>query len=334
MNFKFKQWLVVSLLTAVVSANSWAAPGPGPQGLVTCSISSPVIQYTTSYVFGGANATSLSVPISCVQTLYTSANATAVLVTVNIGNSDSAPGTTQNTATQINVPSILYDFYTSSGCTAITETHGAVNPPLAVTITIDKTTRTGSGTAVFWGCVPAPSSLASGLYTDTASATIPPGGVVSSTGSPDVAIGTSSASISVRITIPERCVITMPAGALSFSYTSFAGTDSTPNKTFQVQCGIGLTSPVPTMALTDVNGIALTSGTAAGLSYTLALSASSTTGGTSTLSVKQPGGGDVTYNINGNMVAGQAGSCAAPAIQSGSTCTQTITGVHYVTVSW
>lgn len=326
MRIKFKQVLMALLLTTLGSAYA------GPHGTITCNIGSTSVLYTTTYVTGGANSTALSVPIRCDQTNATANSTDSVTVTVNIGNSNSAPSTTQNTAKQANVPSINYDFYTGSGCTP--ETHGATNPPAAVTVTMSGRNGFGTGNALIYGCVPVPLPSAMGTYTDTVTTTIPVGGVVTGSGTPDVAIGASpNGVISVSITIPERCNITMPTGALVFTYTSFTTSASQASKTFSVTCGAGLTSPVPTMALTDVFGNPLTSGTAAGLAYTLALNTlGNSTGGASTLAVTS-GGSAITYRINGNMVAGQVGSCGAPAT-SGATCTQTISGVHYLTVTW
>lgn len=323
MNFKFKQWATALLFATLGSANCWAQDNP--QGLVTCRIGSTPVAYTTTYVSGGANSVALSVPISCTQTLATANNSNVVIVTVNIGDGLS-PSLNQNRATGTGSP-INYDFYTNSGCT--TETHGSTNPPPAVTVTIPTRNGTGTGNALIYGCVPVPLPAAMGLYTDTVATSIPVGGVVS-TGSAAVAVGASGV-INVKITIPEFCAITMPAGALAFTYTSFTGVASQATKTYSVTCGSSL---LPTMALTDVNGAALTSGAAAGLAYTLALNTlSNSTGGTATLPAAATGSA-TTYRINGNMLAGQAGSCGAPAVQAGSLCTQTITGVHYVTVTW
>ena len=87
------------------------------------------------------------------------------------------------------------------------------------------------------------------------------------------------------------------------------------------------------MALTNVSGAALTSGTIAGLDYTLALNTSANTiGGAPTLAVTA-GGLATTYRINGSMAANQVGACGGLAT-TGSTCTQTISGVHYLTITW
>lgn len=321
MNFNFKHWAMALLFVTVGSANCWAQG----QGTVTCNVvAGSVTHGPQTYVFGGANALSVSVPVTCTHAGATANNGNTVKVTVDIGNSNNAPTTIQNTATRSGFPTINYDFYTNSGCgTEIHTTPATVN----IILTKNQVNVPGNATAVL--CIPVPVAFASGAYSDTVTTKVSSVALVS--GGATLVAGTGTGAISVNIFIPERCAITMSTGALVFNYTSFSTIASQPSKTYSVTCGSSLS---PTMALTDVNGAALTSGTAAGLAYTLALNTmANSTGGTPTLAVAS-GGAATNYRINGNMVAGQAGSCAAPAVQAGATCTQTITGVHYLTVTW
>lgn len=320
MNFNFKHWGMAFLLATLGTANCWAQG----HGTFTCNIDTPLgISSTTNYVFGGANFSTVAVPVVCTQSGATANNGDTVIVAVEIGNSNSAPATIQNTATRAGAPTINYDFYTNSSCNIETHTTRAQT---SLTFIAKNTTIRGFANAIL--CVPVPVAFANGTYTDTVITSIYS---VSPTNNAAVGVSTVTGTISVSIAIPERCDISMPAGPLAFTYTSFSNAASTASKIYSVTCGSSLS---PTMALTDVNGAALTTGTAAGLAYTLALNTmANSTGGTPRLDVAS-GGTATNYRINGNMAAGQAGSCAAPAVQAGATCTQTITGVHYLTVTW
>ena len=320
MSLKFKQALMALLLSTLGSAYAAA----NPHGTITCDIGSTPVSYSATYAFGGANATSLLIPVTCTQSGATANSGDQVDVTVNIGNSNSAPGTTQNTANKASVPSINYDFYTTTACNS--EIHDSTNPLVArVTVTTKNGTNTGTA-GPFYGCVPVPAPAANGTYTDTVSVTIPAGGVVQVSGGAIAAVGTAPAGvINVSITIPERCTITL-AGDLPLNYTAF-GPIVNGSKSFSAVCGSTLR---PVMTLTDNAGTLLTTGVAAGVNYTLGLNTSAS-GGTGTLAATA-GGGTNTYYINAVIASGQAGSCASPATNNGATCTESKT--HYVTITW
>lgn len=118
-------------------------------------------------------------------------------------------------------------------------------------------------------------------------------------------VGPTNFNVTVNLT--SSCSLTSAPTDVAFTYTSFQGGPSvaTPSS-FMVKC----TNLRPyTMALDAA------AGTVIGLNYTIALSAA---GGTGT-------GLDQTYAITGNMVGGQAGTCAGASCAGTDVRTLTIT---------
>lgn len=327
MNFKFIQGVLTLFLGMLVSVDGWAANG------FTCSIVNPTsITFTIPYAFGGtSNYVGKKIPVTCTRAGNTN-NAESVRVDVGISNGGNAAGAQNNAA---GAGLINYDFYTTPGnpCSAEVTPTSTTNLFATVAFPSGISTVTADTNTVY-ACVPPPALNANGAYSDNATAVITL--LTPSNSGGALTINPVTATLRVDIAIPQRCDISTPIGALTFNYTSF-GAAIQPSTKFKVTCGAGLNSPLPTMALTNATGQPLTSGTAAGLAYTLALNTlANLTGGTPTLSVL-PGGSATEYRINGNMVAGQAGSCATADVDSaGSTCIKTISGAtgHYITVTW
>jgi len=122
--------------------------------------------------------------------------------------------------------------------------------------------------------------LSQGTYTDTVRLTL----VYGTATAPGV-------SMSVTISNIPTCAFSTPPGNVAFSYTSFSAAAVTASSTFAALCSTNLPY---TIALDTTIGVV------AGLRYTLSLSSSANTG----TGVAQ------THTINGNMQAGQAGTCA------------------------
>jgi spore coat protein U-like protein len=102
---------------------------------------------------------------------------------------------------------------------------------------------------------------------------------------------TDTGTFGVSIATPATCSLSNAPGNVVFNYVTF-GSAANASTTYGVTC----TNYLPyTMALDA------TSGTILGVNYTLALSASSATGS----------GSQQSYTISGNIVAGQAGTCAS-----------------------
>ena len=112
----------------------------------------------------------------------------------------------------------------------------------------------------------------------------------------------------VTVNLTSACTMTAPS-PVAFTYTSFQGTAATSTGgAFSVSC----TNTLPyTVAITGASTSVI------GLTYGLSLSASSGTGN----------GAAQSFNINGTMASGQAGTCAT------STCAGT-DSTHTVTVTY
>jgi spore coat protein U-like protein len=106
---------------------------------------------------------------------------------------------------------------------------------------------------------------------------------------------------------PSHCYFSLPPSTLNMNYTAFSTTAQTGSTSFGVSCTATTTY---TMALSATSGVLL------GLNYTLALSATGT----------QTGNGfQQSYNVTGNIAAGQAGTCATGSCTGTQARTITIT---------
>ena len=121
---------------------------------------------------------------------------------------------------------------------------------------------------------------------------------------------TATAGFNVSATLTSKCQVTAGPTNLAFTYTSFQVAAATATGgAFSVQC----TNSLPyTMAVDTVSA-----NTVIGLVYSLALSSA---GGTGT-------GAAIAYTVNGNMAAGQSGTCATTAACTG-------TNAHTLTVTY
>jgi spore coat protein U-like protein len=135
-----------------------------------------------------------------------------------------------------------------------------------------------------------------GTYTDTVTVTVRNGS------------GTmlSQTTFSVSIITIASCTLSTPPGNINLAYTSFQASAASASTTFKVNCTTGIPY---TMALDA------TSGTLVGLNYTVALSQSASNGT----------GAAQTFSINGDIAAGQAGTCATGSCAGSATRTLTIT---------
>jgi spore coat protein U-like protein len=135
-----------------------------------------------------------------------------------------------------------------------------------------------------------------GTYTDTVTVTVRngSGGMLSQT------------TFNVSIITIASCTLTSPPGNINLAYTSFQAAPAAASATFGVNCTTGIPYTM------DLDA---TSGTLVGLSYSLALSQSSSNG----TGVAQ------TFSINGSIAAGQAGTCATGSCSGSATRTLTIT---------
>ena len=117
----------------------------------------------------------------------------------------------------------------------------------------------------------------------------------------------------MNISTPSVCAITTAPGTLTFTYTAF-GAAQTASTSFQPTCTIYLAYSMALSATSDV---------VSGLNYSLALNTINS-GGSNPLASTGTGAAQ-TFYINGNMAAGQAGTCATGICSATNTHTLTIT---------
>ena len=315
MKVKFGIWVAAFAVLTLFATNVWAAK------TVTCTVSGGSSIATISYTAtnyspntSGTTITAFNVRVSCVrdsgENNGTGSN-NVVTYSVTAGNGNSASGT-QNVANN-GTSSLNYDFFRLNQTTTCANEWAASNPITKTYTSSASSTDTTDYTV--YGCIPAGQTAAQvGDHLDTV--------VITLTGSAGsgLTFGTPiNTSANVKITVPKECSTNLNATntVVDFgNYTAFGGSKTSTGGNFNLKCTnlMGYT-----MALTDVNGTALTNGVIAGLNYSLALSASGGTGN----------GGNQLYTINGTMPAGQAGSCDLSA------CTGTSTNTsHYLTVTY
>jgi spore coat protein U-like protein len=281
--------LLKSLL--LLGALAMLAIGASAQARVTCTISSP--GFATAYPMSGGvlNITATNFTVTCTNNRN---RARTVTYQVGVNDGVNAVGT-QNRARR-GGSRINYDLYSDLGCTNQWQ-NSAVNnriPNPAVTFTLTRgapDVRTFS----FYGCVPAGLTVpAAGTYTDTVTMTF--SGSVSGGG-----ITFTGGTIPVSITAPASCTFSQQPGNLVFNYASFSATDVLANTSFRTTC----TNLLPYSVALNV-----ASGVVTGLNYTLALNTTANTGGVNPLASRGNGVAQ-TFYVNGSIVAGQSGTCAA-----------------------
>ncbi|MEO8385477.1 MAG: spore coat protein U domain-containing protein [Betaproteobacteria bacterium] len=183
-----------------------------------------------------------------------------------------------------------YDVWANSGC-SVTWRNNAAND-IVDTIPVLTGFTPASKTTSFWGCIPGSQAVAAGTYTDTVVMTARLGaggtGAILATG-----------SFPVSIVTPSSCSISTAPGNVAFgTYTALGATVSA-NTSFKATC----TNLLPYTMTLDA-----TSGVVVGLNYSLLLNTANSGGATTLASTGN--GLAQTFFINGNMAAGQAGTCA------------------------
>ena len=168
---------------------------------------------------------------------------------------------------------------------------------------------TASQSIPFHATVPPTSAqtrpLATGVYPDTQMLSL-----YQSTLSASDALRNSKSvgttPFTVQVTVPENCVLSSPPGNLAFAYTSFQAVSATASTSFAVTCATNVSYALSLDA---------TTGTLAGLAYTLALSTLSQVG----TGVPQ------SATISGMIAAGQSGVCSSASCTASAVRTLTVT---------
>lgn len=270
-----------------LSACAMLAFANAAQGRVTCTITPSAV--ATAYG-SSLNIVASSFTVTCSHLTGGSSTATYQLAA---GNGLHVSGTQRRAASGANF--LNYNLTTDAAC--ITPWQGtSYIPATAYTTPVLALGASDIKTYSFYACIPANQAVpAAGTYTDTVTLSFIPGGG-----------NFTNNSFTISITAPATCSLSTPPGNMTFNYTSMSATAATASTTFAATC----TNTLPyTMALDA------TSGTINGVTYTLALGAASATGT----------GLAQTYTVNGNIAAGQSGTCATATCTGSQTRTLTIT---------
>jgi spore coat protein U-like protein len=299
-----RAWVASLAACCLVTAGEAAAA-------VACSVSSSGV--SVAYFDTGSSLPARmtgSVTVNCTRsdlardpaTLYVALGAASGNTNSAISRARLVGGTTQDTMDYWLHPDATESLVWS-------EKGGSGSARLTTTLNVGSG-ATASQTIPYYARVPPASmqgrTLVKGLYQDTQTLTL----YQSTTSTADAAKSnqaTLTTSLAVQVTVPENCLLSSPPGNLAFTYTSFQASPAMASTSFAVTC----VSNTPYTLTLDA-----TTGTLAGLVYSLALSTASQTGT----------GLPQQATISGTIAAGQSGIC------SGTSCTDS--AVRTLTVTY
>lgn len=281
----------VLLGAALVFATSWV------HAAITCtSITSTGFSTSFSGTVPPNNITQGSFTVTCNRNL--AGDPTTLSYDVGANNGLNAGGGFNQAA--LGASRLQYDLYKDAACGVMWNAKGN---RIADTMTFSNNFTATSKQTNYWGCITTSQTLPAGIYTDTVTMTLSyPGG------------SNLTNTFPVNISTPSVCTITTAPGTLTFTYTAF-GAGQTASTSFQPNCTIYLAYSMALSATSDV---------VSGLNYSLGLNAIINSGGSSPLASTGTGAAQ-TFYINGNMAAGQAGTCATGTCSATNTHTLTIT---------
>ena len=260
---------------------------PAARAAITCSVSSSGFAAAYNPAAATANITQTFFTVTC--TRGATSDPTSVNYSVKVDNGLTPQG--QGNRATFGANRISYDVYKDSACGTQWKGNNGITGTIAFTST-GTVTQQGN----FWGCIPAgQTGLAAGTYTDTVTMTMTYGNPQS----------TATGTFRVTINTPPVCTVTTAPGTVAFTYVSF-GAAANASTSYGVTC---------TLALPYTMALDATSGTIVGITYTLSLSKPSSTGS----------GIQQTFQINGNIAAGQSGTCASATCSGTQARTLTIT---------
>lgn len=328
MKLKIIQWLMALLMTTLSAANAWAAD-------VNCSLQN--VGSFDAYFVHTATVVKRVVPVIfevwCDRGDNGGQTSTALNYSVAINNG--ANVTTQSPASILNKAqvvigtttySLFYDFYTADTCATGTQWSGL---NVATTIVRPQVSKMFSRVTLY-GCVDQSQSVPDSTYQDSVKLTLT--GSAGTTGNSVTFSPASPASLSysipVNLTTPPICTWNTKPTTIDFGpYTSFQPNSKNANTPFTLTC----TPTLPfDMALYEADGVTpVTYGVIAGLNFSLGLGATSSTAtGVQRIDGTKGTVAPLSFQINGNMPAGQAGSCAGSAC-SGATSKSYMLSVSY-----
>lgn len=306
MKLKSVQYVLALLLTFMASTNTWAT--------VTCTASN--VNYSPTYLLTATtdNVTNLTFSVTCVRDNSGNDNVD-VSYTVTANNGTNNGSGTQNRAQNSGGNFLNYELYKNSDCTDEFQGSNTFGATYLNTIKNSRLQTTHN----FTGCIPKQQILAGpGPYNDlnvtlTVAVTVS-GGTGGILGVPG--------SVAVAIAAPATCAVTTLPSNITLNYTAFQASAATQNTPFKATCTGGLAY---TMKITDLNNTTLvTNAVAAGINYSLGVSASIGGAPANPLSATGNGAAQDGYIIV-TAPANQAGSCSGG-------CSATNT--HYLTLEW
>ena len=274
----------------VVALLAAAAPA---RAAITCSVSVTAVTVVYDPTSGTQNITTGSYTISCNRLLADPATLAWTLAANDGLQAGGGGNRVDNGAAQ----RYVYDTWRLSPYTNANKWGSTAATRFTGTLNFGGST-TASTTAPF-DIVMAAGQAAqpAGTYTDTVTATLRTGTTILNT-----------AAFGVTVLTNNTCQISSPPGNVTFTYASFQGSAAAASTTYGVRC---------TTALPYTMALDATSGTLLGVVYNLAIAPSTSGIGT---------GATQTYNINGTIAAGQAGTC--------STAFCTANEIRTLTLSW
>lgn len=282
-----KAYATLSLLILLLAA-------PRAQAAINCSISSPGV---SGAYHGALSINQTSLTINCTRL---SSDPGTSAYTVYPDNGINATGQINRA---VNGTEYLgYEEFQDSICSSAWQFQGGsmsgmidFGSALAVSVTHD-----------YWACIPAGQVYAAGSYSDTVIMTL-----TYDDGTGDV-VTTGGHQVTI-LTIPSCSISTAP-GTISFSYTALQNTAASAHTTFGTTCSLGTG-----YSLSVDTG----DGVISGLQYSLRINTTAN-GGSNPLAGTGTGV-EQNFYINGNMPAGQAGSCTTASCQDSSIHTLLIT---------
>jgi spore coat protein U-like protein len=257
---------------------------------ITCS-SVATTGFTWYYVNGTTAAVQLSYTVTCNRS--STSDATTFAYGNNIDNGLHAAGSNR---AQLGSALMSYDLYLGSCAGTLWANKNPTNIDGTITWLASQT-GIATDTQTYWACINTAQTLTtSGWYADTVTMTVKGPGGVKVTG-----------SIAINIFAPASCLITTGPGTIALSYTAFSPIDISASTPFSPTCSSGMPYTI------DVSP---TSGTLAGVNYTVAPSTMTSTG---------TGSAQTGMSITATAVAGQSGICTTASCTQSQTHTLTIT---------
>lgn len=279
--------LALALTACTVSFEAGAA--------YSCTISVTPISTVYSPTVAANNDSTGSYTINCTRA---AGDANTMDYNVRANNGNQPAGNTNRVQFGATVNRYNYELYQNAGFTQ--EWRDTAGTRINGTLTFGAS-LTASVTGPFYLRVPGPQPVdPAGTYLDTVTVSLR-----RTAAGPDPVLFNSSFGVSVITT--NSCQISVPPGNVIFTYTSFQAAPAAASTAYGVRC----TTAFPyTMTL---DGTVPYTYSLLGLTYTLSLPASATGTGLTQ-----------THTINGNIAAGQAGTCATGVCNASQTRTLTI----------